>query len=146
MATKTKNQAPANPIAARWKALCTKIEELAVELPASKLDWKPAAEIRSYGAILRHMAFWNAFVAARLSGETADDQANEVSAREHGTKKKCIQAFAASADDVEAALRKAAPGKAAELVLPFLEHNAEHYGQLSIHARLLGIVPPASRG
>ena len=36
--------------------------------------------------------------------------------------------------------------RAVEVVVPFLEHSAEHYGQLAVYARLYGIVPPASRG
>ena len=31
------------------------------------------------------------------------------------------------------------------LVVPFLEHNSEHYGQLVMYYRLNGLVPPASR-
>ena len=38
-----------------------------------------------------------------------------------------------------------ANGKTLELILTFLEHNSEHYGQLAVYARLMGIVPPASR-
>ena len=33
----------------------------------------------------------------------------------------------------------------AELLVTFLEHNCEHYGQLVVYARLNRIVPPASR-
>jgi uncharacterized damage-inducible protein DinB len=33
-----------------------------------------------------------------------------------------------------------------ELMISFIEHNCEHYGQLVVYARLQGIVPPASRG
>ena len=35
--------------------------------------------------------------------------------------------------------------KAAELVMTFVEHTSEHYGQLAVYARLNGIVPPVSR-
>jgi len=34
--------------------------------------------------------------------------------------------------------------ESAELLVTFIEHNCEHYGQLVVHARLNGIVPPAS--
>jgi uncharacterized damage-inducible protein DinB len=33
----------------------------------------------------------------------------------------------------------------AEMLVTFIEHNSEHYGQLVVYARLNGIVPPASR-
>ena len=32
------------------------------------------------------------------------------------------------------------------MVVTFIEHNCEHYGQLVVYARLNQIVPPASRG
>jgi len=28
--------------------------------------------------------------------------------------------------------------------MTFVEHTAEHYGQLAVYGRLIGIVPPAS--
>jgi len=33
-----------------------------------------------------------------------------------------------------------------EMLVSFIEHNSEHYGQLVVYARLNGIVPPASGG
>jgi hypothetical protein len=33
----------------------------------------------------------------------------------------------------------------ADTLVTFIEHAGEHYGQLVVYARLLGIVPPASR-
>jgi len=35
--------------------------------------------------------------------------------------------------------------KSMELVVTFLGHTSEHYGQLAVHGRLMGIFPPASR-
>jgi 2-methylisocitrate lyase-like PEP mutase family enzyme len=35
--------------------------------------------------------------------------------------------------------------KASKLLVRFNEHTSEHYGQVAVYARLMGIVPPASR-
>ena len=32
-----------------------------------------------------------------------------------------------------------------ETLVGFLEHAGEHYGRLAVYARLVGVVPPASR-
>jgi len=141
----TIDQSVTSLIAVRWRGLTKKIASLASQLPAGQLEWQPSADIRSYGAILRHMAFWNRFVAAKLRGESADNQANELPIGEYGTKKKAIDVFTSSANDVGVALAEAGNANVLDTVVPFLEHNAEHYGQLSMYARLLKIVPPASR-
>ena len=140
-----KKDLAASVIGNRWTELATKIAVLAAELPANRLEWQPQPELRSYGTILRHMAFWNRFVSAKLRGESADDQANELPVAEYNTKEKTIEAFTSSSSGVVAALTEAGSDNVLEAVLPFLEHNAEHYGQLSVYARLLQIVPPASR-
>jgi hypothetical protein len=33
----------------------------------------------------------------------------------------------------------------ADTMISFIEHSGEHYGQLVMHARLNGVVPPASQ-
>jgi hypothetical protein len=35
--------------------------------------------------------------------------------------------------------------KTAAMIITFLEHTSEHYGQLVVYARLNGFVSPASR-
>ncbi|MFN7919301.1 MAG: hypothetical protein U0Q16_04345 [Bryobacteraceae bacterium] len=43
----------------RWKDLAGKITALAAALPDDRIEWNPAGGVLSYGALLRHMAFWN---------------------------------------------------------------------------------------
>jgi uncharacterized damage-inducible protein DinB len=59
-----------------------------------------------------------------------------------------LEALKQSSEDVVRALRDRngpVDSKAAELLVTFIEHTSEHYGQLVVYARLKGIVPPASR-
>lgn len=132
----------------KWEASCRKLAGLADALPAEKFETRTVAGARTPGEVLRHVAFWNQYVADSLRGKPADDTANELPAAEYRTKAKILEALNRTAADAAAALREAPeplPLKSAELVVSFLEHTAEHYGQLVAYARLSGIVPPASR-
>lgn len=135
-------------LATRWEQGGAKLTQLAAELPAARWKTAPAGGTRSWGEVLRHVAFWNLYLAATLRGETADDSANELAAAEYSTKEAILDALGKSFESVSTAWRQRSShdAQAAESMLAFLEHNAEHYGQLVVYARLAGIVPPASRG
>ncbi len=132
----------------RWEQAGNKLTALAEELPAEAYEFKPAAEVRTAGGVLRHVAFWNLYVAAVARGKEFDETANELPQAGYATKTKIVQALRTSMGEAVSALQQRAAGaepKTSELVATFLEHTAEHYGQLAIYARLKGIVPPASR-
>jgi len=149
MATKLQ-QAPAlaGRLAERFEQGVKKMAELAGTLPESRLEWTPAEGARSYGGVLRHVAFWNRYLAGRLEGGQPDDSANELPAAGCPTRAAAVEALLKTGEEVVAALRArpaAAEQETLELAVPFIEHNAEHYGQLAAYARLMGVVPPASR-
>ena len=131
-----------------WEQVCGKMVALAEEFPAQNFETKPAEGARNVAEVLRHTAFWNNYVADKASGKKADDTTNELPRQKFSSKSEIIGALQRSASDATAALRSSAPfnTELAEMVVSFLEHNSEHYGQLAAYARLLGIVPPASRG
>lgn len=150
MATKPQQQSTlASFLADRWEQSAKKLAELAEALPENKLEWTPVDGVRSYGGVLRHVAFWNHYVSDSLNGKQPDDTLNELPAEDYATKARVLAALVESSRDVAAALRAqplSADRKTLELTVAFLEHNSEHYGQLVAYARLMGIVPPASRG
>jgi uncharacterized damage-inducible protein DinB len=99
--------------------------------------------------VLRHVAFWNNYVADTARGRKADEAANELPKDQYSTKPEIIDVLKHSAEDAADALQQQRSGLAvetAEMVISFIEHNCEHYGQLAVYARMNGIVPPASRG
>jgi uncharacterized damage-inducible protein DinB len=133
----------------RWEQATGKMEALAAELPEDRWEWRPCADMRTCGEVLRHVAFWNQYAADSLRGKEANDSLNELPAADYPTKARVLEAVRRSASEVSAALGERHAGdhlKTAELILPFLEHASEHYGQLAVYARLLNMVPPASRG
>jgi uncharacterized damage-inducible protein DinB len=132
----------------RWEQAARKAAALAEALPEDKLESQLVRGARTPGEVLRHIAFWNQYLAASLRGEEPDGSANELPRSSYGTKATIIEALNRSAAEVTNALGEAQiwqERKTAENVMGFIEHTSEHYGQLAVYARLMGIVPPASR-
>jgi uncharacterized damage-inducible protein DinB len=132
---------------ARWEQAGVKLATLAEAFPKEKFEAKTVNGVRTFGDVLRHVAFWNRFVADSVRGKKADETANELPKAEYATKTRILEALQQSTADAASALREHAvlPRETAEMVLSFVEHTSEHYGQLVVYARLQGIVPPASR-
>ena len=133
----------------RWEQVCQKLVALAEEVPEVKFEYMPVADVRTFADVLRHVAFWNRYVADSARGRKGDGTANELPRDEYSTKTRIVVALKRSAADAADALKGNASGlnpKMAEMVVTFIEHNCEHYGQLVVYARLNQIVPPASRG
>jgi hypothetical protein len=136
-------------LADRWEQVSRKIESLADILPEDGIEHAPVNGIRTYGAVLRHVAFWNQYVADCLNGKTADDTSNELPLAQYSTKASALAVLQRSSAAVGVALRgrkTSVDPKTVELMVTFLEHTSEHYGQLVVYSRLMGIVPVTSRG
>jgi len=132
----------------RWEQVGAKLAGLAQAFPEEKYETAPVAGIRTFGAVLRHVAFWNLYVAESMRGEKADDSANELPKARYGTKERIAVALADSTRGAAAAMRGHKDGldpEKAALAEAFIEHICEHYGQLVVYARWAGVVPPASQ-
>ena len=136
-------------LADRWEQVSRKIESLADILPEDGIERAPVDGIRTYGAVLRHVAFWNQYVADCLNGKAADDTSNELPLAQYATKASALAALKRSSAAVGVAIRgrkTSLDPKTTELIVTFLEHTSEHYGQLVVYCRWMGIVPVTSRG
>lgn len=132
----------------RWTQVTRKLEALADALPEDTYEYTPVEGVRTVGDVLRHVAFWNRYVADAARGRQADGDANELPREQFATKAQILDALSSSADDAAAALKGKGDGlnvETAEMAVTFIEHTCEHYGQLVVFARLNGIVPPSSR-
>lgn len=149
MSTKaTQQETVVAKLIVHWNQICEKIAALADEMPDSKFQYRPTESVRTFEEMLRHIAFWNYYVAEWLRGKRPDEAANELPREKYPTKADVIEAVRRSASEATAALQASSaqltPG-IVEMVVMFIEHNSEHYGQLSVYARMNGITPPASR-
>jgi uncharacterized damage-inducible protein DinB len=133
----------------RWEQVGQKLVTIAEEIPENKLDFRPVDGTRTVADVLRHVAFWNHYVADRTRGKMGSATANQLPESEFSTKEQILEALKRSNADCADALRELKSGlnpEMAEMLVSFIEHNSEHYGQLVVYARLNEIVPPASRG
>jgi uncharacterized damage-inducible protein DinB len=131
-----------------WDVVGQKILTLAEQIPEGKFEYRPVEGVRTPAEILRHVAFWNHYVADRAHGKGGDDAANELPKDKFPSKKQILNALKQSTKAALTALKERESGLSpdtAEMLMTFIEHNCEHYGQLVVYARLNGIVPPASR-
>jgi uncharacterized damage-inducible protein DinB len=132
----------------RWEQAGAKLAALAREFPEDKYETAPAAGVRTFGGVLRHVAFWNQYAADSARGNQADDTANELPRENYTTKAGIIEALTKSNSNAIEALREHESGLDPDKVAlaeSFIEHICEHYGQLVMYARWAGVVPPASR-
>jgi uncharacterized damage-inducible protein DinB len=148
MASSQQQEGVTAVLVGRWEQTSRKVAELAEVVPADQFDSRPLAGVRTFSEVLRHVAFWNQYVTGTLNGKETDDAANELPAVVYATKASILEALKRSSADVAMALRephRPLDSKTTELIMTFVEHTSEHYGQLVVYARLMGIVPPASR-
>lgn len=129
-----------------WEQVSTKIARLAGEIPEDKFDARLVTGIRTCGEVLRHVAFWNQYLAHSLAGQPADDTLNELPEAKYGSKTAILTALEQTSEDVARKITSGIDEEAQKSLISFLEHTSEHYGQLVVYARLIGITPPASRG
>jgi hypothetical protein len=74
----------------RWEQLAQKLATLAEELPENKFDYRPVDGVRTFADVLRHLAFWNRYVADCARGKKGDDTANELPKEEFSTKNRIL--------------------------------------------------------
>jgi hypothetical protein len=132
----------------QWTDIGEKVVQLAEQFPEDKYDFRPVADVRTFGDQMRHVAFWNGYVAKTARGEKADGKQNELPKAEYPTKAAVVKALKSSLAEATAVLKQgpATPSaKLTDLWVSFTEHSGEHYGQSVVYYRLNNIVPPASR-
>jgi hypothetical protein len=140
-----------NVLETRWSDIGGKLVSLAESVPEESYDYRPVPEIRTFAEQLRHVAFWNDYLRDTLRGDAADGAANEISPADYPGKTEILPALRESFEAVRAELAKgsgksgssAADGRLDQAV-SYIDHVAEHYGQLVVYARLSGVIPPAS--
>jgi uncharacterized damage-inducible protein DinB len=144
-------QAPKNTrevLLNHWKEIGDKVVKMAEEFPEAKYEFQATKDVRTFADVLRHVAFWNQYVAKTARNEKPDPKPNELPKAQYATKAAIVKALKESLDDATAELTKqpeTLPLRAVDLFTSFIGHSSEHYGQLVVYFRLNGLVPPASR-
>jgi hypothetical protein len=124
-----------------------KILEMAQDFPADKYDYKLKPEMRSFGAVIVHIAGGNTFAGKAGKGEEVKWDDQEQDAAKFPTKDSVISMFKKSMEEANAALAQnpEGPQKNMQPFLSVMQHSSEHYGLLVAYYRANGLVPPESR-
>jgi hypothetical protein len=122
-----------------------KVLAMAKDFPKDKYNFRLKPEMRSFGAVIVHIASGNAFAAKAGRGEKV--KWDELDAKNYPTKAEIVALMEKTIADSTATLKQFPEGwqKSLEPFLSVTEHSAEHYGLLVAYYRANGLVPPESR-
>lgn len=137
---------PAEEIGGAFADINRQVLDMAKDFPADKYDYKLRPEMRSFGAVIVHIASGNVYAAKAGRGEKV--KWDELDAANYKTKEAAVALLEKSITDATATL-KSRPAesfqKSVEPWVSVIEHAGEHYGLLVAYYRANGMVPPASR-
>jgi hypothetical protein len=137
---------PAEQIAGAFAYVNRQVLEMARDFPADKYDYKLRPEMRTFGAVIVHIASGNVYAAKAGRGEKVEW--DELDAANYKTKEQAVALLEKSIADATATLKSRPAESFHQSVQPWLsviEHAGEHYGLLVAYYRANGMVPPASR-
>ena len=136
----------AESVRAHFASINRRVLEMAKDFPEDKYDYRLKPEMRSFGAVVVHIASGNVYAAKAAHGENVNW--DELEPKNYKAKAEVVALMEKSIADADATLRSLPDETLAKSVEPWLgvtEHTAEHYGLLVAYYRANGLVPPASR-
>ena len=146
-------------IRSSWNGVKRNIKASAEQMTEANYSFKPAADVRSFGEILAHVAGASYIFCAAAKGEKtpfAEDHFEKTAKTKAAIVKAtndaiayCDGAFAAATDATLGAMVQAPFGTGqvprSNPLIGQIGHNQEHYGNLVTYFRIKGIVPPSSQ-
>lgn len=136
----------AQSVRGHFASINRRVLEMAKDFPDDKYDFRLRPEMRTFGAVLVHIASGNIYAAKAGRGENVNW--DELDPKDYKTKAQVLTLLQKSIADADATLKNLPDDSFAKTVEPWLsvtEHSAEHYGLLVAYYRANGLVPPESR-
>jgi hypothetical protein len=144
-----------NPLLAESKraytAIKTNLTKAADKMSDENYNFKASPDIRTFGALIGHIADSQLRTCAAVKGEQ-----KEATAASKTAKADLVSALKASFDECDAAWDSITEANAAEMLggraprsklgalIGNTTHSNEEYGYLAVYMRLKGVVPPSS--
>ena len=148
-------QAQTNPLIAEseraYTAIETNLTKAADKMTDENYSFKASPDIRTFGALIAHIADTQMRTCAAVKGEQKQADAASKTA-----KADLVAALKASFDECDAAWNSITDANAAEMLagrgqrsklgalIGNTIHDNEEYGYLAVYMRLKGVVPPSS--
>jgi uncharacterized damage-inducible protein DinB len=147
-----------NPTLAEVKQMYTGIKNnltrMAEKMPAENYDFKPVAEIRTFGALMAHVADAQTRFCSLINGEAKTPNAGSKTSKDDivaalkESFTECDKAVDGTTDaNAFQMVSSGGRGQSSRLGLLIrfvIGHGNEEYGYGSIYLRLKGVVPPSS--
>jgi len=136
----------AQSVRGHFASVNQRILTMAKDFPEDKYDFKLKPEMRTFGAVIVHIASGDVYAAKAGRGENVNW--DELDPQDYPNKSAIVALMEKSIADAQATLKSvpdAALSKSIEPWISVIEHSAEHYGLLVAYYRANGLVPPESR-
>ena len=157
-ASTTAAPAPANPISTSQSKMYTMLSGVVVaaaeKMPEANYSFKPAADVRTFGQLVGHLADSQYYFCSSATGENppaAGMEKSKTSKADLVTGLKdsvayCSKVYAAMTDAKGSEMTKMMNMEFARITVLAgnVAHDYEHYGNMSTYMRIKGIVPPTS--
>jgi len=146
LSTTAQNRSTAQSVRGHFASINRRILEMAKDFPDEKYNFQLKPEMRTFGAVVVHVASGNVYAAKAGRGENVNW--DELDPKNYKTKSEVVALLEKSIDDANATLKNLPDDSFAKSVEPWLsvtEHSAEHYGLLVAYYRANGLTPPESR-
>jgi len=143
---RSQSETTAKSVREQFADINRKILAMAKDFPEDKYDFKLKPEMRTFGAVIVHIAGGNVYAAKAGKGEKATW--DEIDPKGYKTKAQIVALMEKVVADSEATLKSLPDASFAKTIEPWIsvtEHSAEHYGLLVAYYRANGLVPPESR-
>jgi hypothetical protein len=146
--TLAQNSLPSTAKAVRgqFNSVNRRLLEMAEDFPEDKYDFRLKPEMRTFGAVIVHVASGNVYAAKAGRGENVNW--DELDPKDYPTKAAVVALLKKSIADADATLKAMPDDSFTKTIEPWIgvmEHSAEHYGLLVAYYRANGLTPPASR-
>jgi hypothetical protein len=136
----------AEAVRGHFASINRRVLEMAKDFPDEKYGYQLKPEMRTFGAVIVHVASGNVYAAKAGRGEKVNW--GELDPKDYKTKAEVVALMEKSIADAETTIKSLPDDSFAKSVEPWLsvtEHSAEHYGLLVAYYRANGLTPPESR-
>ena len=136
-----------------YNSIKTNLEKAAEDMPEENYGFKPTPDIRTFGALVAHIADAQTRFCSVANGEPKTPNAGsktskaDIVAALKDSFAECDKVFDGLTDAASTQMVKMGRNESTKmgLLARLLGHDNEEYGYLAVYLRLKGVVPPSSQ-